>query len=194
MSGDYQQIGDQELAGMVRENRPDAFAELSSRYLWLIRSKAALFRGPAVPEREDLIQEGFLGLYVAALTFSETGGASFRTYAGVCVYHRMASAVRRHGSLKNRPLNESVSLDSPDASAAAAQPGPEDLVELREQMKSLLEEVERSLTPLERKALSLYLDGCKRQEIPQRSGMSLRAFDNAMYRVRGKLKQGNPRS
>lgn len=186
---DYQAASDRELARMIREgDDPDAFAELSSRYLWLVRSNAGLFQGPSAPEQEDLFQEGLLGLYVAAASFTEQGGASFRTYAGVCVRNRMTSALRSHRSARNRPLNESVSLDDAGADGIPAGGGPEDLLEVREQFQSLTRRLAGALTPMERKALSLYLSGRKRGEIPKSAGMSLKEFDNAMYRVRSKLK------
>ncbi len=188
MTGDYQAVSDAELTRRVRENDPDAFSELSARYLWLIRAKARSFQGPSFPEEEDLLQEGFLGLYAAANSFEEQGEASFQTYAGVCIYNCMVSAARKHGSRKNRPLNESLPLDGPDAALMAAENGPEDLLEVREQFQQLLRQMNQILSPLERRALSLYLGGCKRAEIPKRTGISLKVFDNAMYRVRSKLK------
>ena len=90
----------------------------------------------------------------------------------------MTDAARRHGSTKNRPLNESLSLES-EAAHLALESGPEDLLELRERLQALFRQMDTVLTPLERKALLLYLSGCKRSEVENRSGMSLRAFDNA---------------
>lgn len=188
MAEDYSVYGDNELAALVRENRPDAFGELSARYLWLIRVRAAEFQGADAPEREDLLQEGFVGLYAAAVSFDETKGTSFRTYAGLCISRRMVDAARRHGSEKNRLLNESLSLDSEAAHTLSTETTPEDTVELREQFQGLLHKLELALTPLERKALSLYLSGCRRSEIEERSGMPLRTYDNAMFRVRSKVK------
>ena len=127
---DYQACGDAQLAALVRAGQGEAFAELSARYLGLIRAKAKLFEGASAPEKEDLWQEGLLGLYAAAISYQPGRGASFPTYAGVCVYNQMASAVRRHGSSGNRPLNESVPLE--DAGEAAVEAGPEALLELRE--------------------------------------------------------------
>lgn len=188
MPGDYGSFSDAELVRMVREDDPDAYAELSARYLWLIRAKARLFEGAAAPEKEDLCQEGFLGLYVAATSYEEGGGASFSTYAGVCVYNRMATAARRHASSKNRPLNESLSLDSADASQMAAEEGPEVLLELREHFENIQKRMHMSLSPLERRVLALYLSGYRRSEIPEKAGLSLKTFDNALHRVRSKLK------
>lgn len=189
MPKDYSACSDGELARLVRENTPDAFPELSARYLWLLRAKASQFEGPSALERDDLLQEGLLGLYTAAVTYEAGKGASFRTYAGVCVQNRMVDAARKHGSFKNRPLNESLSLDSQAVSQAAAGNSPEDLLELRDQLQRLLARLETDLSPLERKALDLFLAGCKREDVEARSGMSLKAFDNALYRVRNKLKE-----
>ena len=84
MPQEYTPLSDQRLSALVRDGDPQAFVELSARYIGLIRNKAALFCGPAVPEPEDLLQEGFLGLYAAALGYRDSGG-SFGTYAGACI-------------------------------------------------------------------------------------------------------------
>ncbi len=188
MTSELSAASDAQLARLVRENVPDAFAELSARYLRLIQARAAQFEGPAAPEREDLLQEGFIGLYTAAVSYEEIKGASFRTYAGACIYNRMVDTARKHGNSKNRLLNESLSLDSEAASRITAHHSPEDLLELRDQIQGLLKRSESVLSPMEQKALRLYLDGCKRKEIETKSGMSLKAFDNALHRVRRKLK------
>lgn len=142
---DYQACGDAQLAALVRAGQGEAFAELSARYLGLIRAKAKLFEGASAPEKEDLWQEGLLGLYAAAISYQPGRGASFPTYAGVCVYNQMASAVRRHGSSGNRPLNESVPLE--DAGEAAVEAGPEALLELREEFGALVPPDGRLLVP-----------------------------------------------
>ena len=130
---EFQDRSDAQLAALVRQRQGEAFAELSARYLGLIRAKARLFEGAAAPEKEDLWQEGLLGLYAAATSYRPEGGASFSTYAGTCVYNRMVSAVRKHGSNANRALNQSVSLE--DAGESAVEAGPESLVELREEFR-----------------------------------------------------------
>ena len=130
---EFQNQSDAQLAALVRQGQGEAFAELSARYLGLIRDKARQFEGSFAPEKEDLWQEGLLGLYAAAVSYRE-GGAAFSTYAGVCVQNRMTSAARKHSSSKNRPLNESVPLEA--AGEAASHQGPESLVELREDFQT----------------------------------------------------------
>ena len=67
--------------------------------------------------------------------------------------------------------------------------GPESLVELRDEFCSFREKMDGSLSPLERRVLALYLNGCRRKEAAQLAGMSLRQFDNALHRVRASLKR-----
>lgn len=188
MSGEMEACSNAQLIEKVRGGDADAFAALSARYLWLIRAKAHRFAGCSAPDTEDLTQEGLLGLYAAATTFNEQAEASFTTYAGICVYNRMASAVRRYGSSGNRTLNESLSLDSGDAQGLAAGEDPGAAVELREWLEQLRHRLEELLSPLERKVLALYLSGCKRQEMPGKLGVPQKSCDNALHRVRSKLR------
>lgn len=184
---EFQDCSDARLTALVRERQGDAFVELSARYLGLIRAKAKLFEGVAAPEKEDLWQEGLLGLYAAAISFRPERGASFSTYAGVCVYNRMTSAVRRHASSGNRPLNESISLE--DAGDAAVEASPEEQLELQEDFRALQQRMGVSLSPMERRVLTLYLSGYRRGEAADRAGITVRAYDNALHRVRSKLKR-----
>lgn len=188
MSGEMEACSNAQLIERVRKGDADAFAALSARYLWLIRAKAHKFAGAAAPETEDLTQEGLLGLYAAATTFKEQAEASFTTYAGVCIYNRMASAVRRYGNSGNRTLNESLSLDSGDAQGLAAGEDPGAAIELQEWLGQLRYRLEGALSPLERRVLALYLSGCKRQEMPAELGIPQKSCDNALHRVRAKLR------
>lgn len=188
MSGDFEEWSSAELVRRVRQGDADAFAALSARYLWLVRAKAHRFAGAHVPEVEDLTQEGLLGLYTAAVSFDENAGASFSTYAGTCIYNRMASAVRRYGSSGNRTLNESLSLDSGDVALTAAGEDPGAALELQEWLHQLRQKLEASLSPLERRVLALYLSGCQRRELPEKLGLSQKSCDNALHRVRSKLR------
>lgn len=185
---DFEALSDSELLQRVRTKDADAFGELSTRYFSLICKQAARFGGANVPERDDLLQEGLLALYSAAVSYCKEKGASFRTYAAVCIQNRMADAVRRHTSSRNRALNESLSLNSEDAAELTVALQPQDTIELKEQLQGLFEKLDEVLTPLEREAVHLHLSGCKREDIPARSGLSLKAFDNAIYRARVKLR------
>ena len=81
----------------------------------------------------------------------------------------MASAVRFHGSQKNKLLNESLPLDSADTNRIAFAESPEALLEIQENFQNILKRMELSLSPLERRVLALYLSGYERSEIPEKN-------------------------
>lgn len=186
MAQRYQELSDEQLAALVREGDPEAFAQLCSRHLGMIRGKARAFLGVCALEQEDLWQEGFLGLYAAAVSYRPQGGASFSTYAGACVYRRMVSAARKQGNSGNRPLNESLPLE--DLVAQPGEESPQALVELRERFGALQRRMEESLTPMERQVLGFHLSGCSREEIAGKTGLSQKSVDNALHRARKKLR------
>lgn len=185
---DFQNMSDSQLAMWVRCGEPDAFVELTARYKKLVRAKAKAFTGPGAPEAEDLLQEGFLGLFTAAMTYKDSGGAGFATYAGVCVYNSICSAMRRYGNAGNRSLNESVPLEDLEE-RSRREISLEDEYELREGFREIWRKMWADLTPLERQAMQLYMSGCRREDIEQRFGMPLKTFDNALHRARMKLKK-----
>lgn len=187
---EYEVLSDEDIIGRFQAGNKEIFSELVARYMHLVRIKACSFREIFSLEREDLYQEGLLGLYDAACSYSAGDGrASFETYAGKCINNRIVSAVRRSASRKNAPLNYAVSID--EVSEPDEQPGsdPQRLLESREELDGMLETVYTSLSSLERSALSLYLGGHKRSEIHTELGISVKTFDNAMARVRRKLRQ-----
>lgn len=97
------------------EGCEDAFSQLVQRCASIVRRHAAMYRSVQL-EAEDLEQEGLVGLLSAVRTYQESGGASFRTYASVCIRRRMLSAVRRAGAAKQIPSSELISMDEGGAS------------------------------------------------------------------------------
>ncbi|MBQ2668211.1 MAG: sigma-70 family RNA polymerase sigma factor [Clostridia bacterium] len=186
----YRESTDEALVCAFQNGDAEAFSELVARYLKLIRIKACSFREIFSLEREDLYQEGLLGLFDAVRSYRvQDGRASFETYAGRCINNRIVSAVRRDASRKNSLLNHAVSIDEISVLDAGQTADPQQLLENQDEMDHMLETVHASLSAFERKVLSLYLSGYKRSEIQTKLGISVRAFDNAMVRVRKKLRQ-----
>lgn len=184
-------LSDEALA-LRFQNRDDAaFSELAARYLKVIRIKACSFREIFSLEREDLYQEGLLGLLDAANSYKPSERTSFETYAGRCINNRIVSAVRRSSSLKNSFLNNAVPIEEMEDLGADCLSDPQTLLESRDEMDRLLSVIHISLSDFELRVLSLYLGGYKRQEAERKLGISARAFDNAMARVRKKLRQKN---
>lgn len=104
---------DEALARRAGKGDEDAFACLVHRHMPMVLGLAARYRGPWL-EPEDLAQEGLLGLLSAVGTYRPDGTASFATYASVCVRHRIISAVKRAGSLRNVPPSAMESWDDGD--------------------------------------------------------------------------------
>lgn len=184
MAADFSHMADEELVPLVDE----AFAELESRYLWLINSIVRRLKGTSYPEDDDLRQAGLLGLYDAAMSYKPRTKASFKTYAAVCISNRIKNEIRSHSGKKNALLNESVSLDDMPVNEIHAIASPELLLEGREAFEAVLNQIHISLSDFEREVLALYLSGYKRTEIAERLCISVKAFDNAIQRVRKKLK------
>lgn len=186
---EYAESSDEELVRAFQNGNPDVFSELVARYLKLVRLKACSFREIFSLEREDLYQEGLLGLFDAANSYIDDGRASFETYAGRCINNRIVSAVRRSSSKKNFFLNNAVPIEDIETVGTDDASDPQALLETRDEMDRMLGSAHVSLSAFERKVLSLYLGGYKRSEVEARLGISVRAFDNAMARVRKKLRQ-----
>ncbi len=182
MQRDFSSLTDSELCKNIKV--AGAFKELELRYLWLVRLKTSEFLKNSLYDVEDVIQEGLLGLYIAATSYDENRGVLFKTYAGTCIQNRIQNEYRRRSSKGNSLLTNSVPLDEIRFSV----PSPEGELERREDFNAVLNQIHLSLSNFEKKVLALYLSGCKRSEIPLKYGISVKAFDNAVQRVRAKLK------
>ena len=186
---------DEALCLSAARGDPQAEAELVRRYSRLVRVCARpLFL--AGGDSEDLTQEGMLGLLSAIREYSPDSNASFKTYAELCIRHRLISAVRSSLRMKHSPLNEYVSLDeilSEETKSSAAinceqfRRIPEEQDLARESKNDFLSYFSRYLSKLEIEILSQYLDGLSYTEIAQASGKTPKSVDNAVQRIRNKL-------
>ena len=181
--------GDAQLAALVKNGDSQAFAELTERYIPAIRAKVSPFHAGGM-ETDDLCQEGLLALLLAAKTFDPENGASFRTYADVCISNRVIMAYRSATSAKNKPLSNFVSLSGEDAPKfpADCSADPEALLDNREGFEIVRRRMAEILTPMELRALQLYLGGCSYREIAEKMSVTEKAADNALQRARNKLR------
>lgn len=183
--------GDGKLAALAKGGDSEAFAELAARYIPTIRAKVSPFHADGV-ETDDLCQEGLLALLLAAKTFDPENGASFRTYADVCISNRVIMAYRSATGGKNRPLSNFVSLSGEDAPdfPADCSADPEALLDDRESFEIVRRRLTEILTPMELRALLHYLGGCSYREIAKKMSVTEKAADNALRRARIKLRRG----
>ena len=195
MINDYSVYTDEELLRLSAEGDGSAGSELAHRYRPLIRrcTRPYYLLGG---DNEDLIQEGMIGLVHSMQSFEEKGGASFRSYAELCIKRRIMDAIKAAGRLKHMPLNTGLSLDElsegegSDKNALAKlsySPSPEELLIEREDKKNVYQLACSILSPLERKVMDCYLEGLSYEEISQRCGKPTKSVDAALQRIRKKL-------
>lgn len=181
---------DEELA--VRARQGDAAAEtlLLEKYKPLVRSRAReLFL--AGGDREDLIQEGMLGLLKAVRSYDPKREASFGTYARVVVSRQIYSALAAAQRQKHQALNQSVSMEEieeqQDRLALGTSDSPEAILLDLENARELREMIFAALSPMEKKVLALYLEGYDYLQIAARMERPVKSIDNALQRIRGKV-------
>lgn len=183
---------DEKLAALAQQKDDAAYALLISRYVSLVKSRAFGYRDSDV-EPEDLAQEGMIGLMMAIRSYRSGLGASFRTYAGLCIDRAIISAVRATMRAKAIPSASMVPIEHLEESGyslpAGLQDDPEAAVLAAEERNRLQERFAHLLSKLELDALLLYLGGCSYEEIARRLDSTPKAIDNALQRVRRKLKR-----
>jgi RNA polymerase sporulation-specific sigma factor len=191
-------VADDVLVARYRTGDQDALAQLLDRYRGFARAKARsyfLVGG----DREDIVQEGMIGLYKAVRDFAPEAGSSFRSFAELCVTRQILTAIKTATRQKHAPLNTYISFDRPHdddpertvGEALAVEEGGDPLEMLVEndelaQLQAAFDEV---LSGLEADVLQLYVDGRSYQEIAQLLGRRTKSIDNALQRIKRKLEQ-----
>ena len=151
-------------------------------------------------DREDIIQEGMIGLYKAIRDFRNDKLSSFRAFAELCVTRQIITAIKTATRQKHIPLNSYISLNKPiydedsdrtllDVLAGARIADPEELVISREEFMDIEEKLEAILSDLEWQVLMSYLDGKSYQEIAAELQRHVKSIDNALQRVKRKLEK-----
>lgn len=156
-----------------------ALSRLAAEMMPFVWRLAAKYKSVLL-DRDDLFQEGMLGLLSAVRSFSPERGASFRTYAAVCVNNRIVSALRGANGVQLVPLDDRV---LPDAAQS-----PEEAQLLRDAYETLLQRMRDRLSATEQTVLHLFLNGLSYREIAEETGLPQKAVDNALQRARRKLR------
>lgn len=185
-----EKLTDEELVERIRAGETSCMDTLIERYKRQVRNQARtlyLIGG----DSDDLIQEGMLGLFKAIRDYRPEKEVSFEVFAKLCISRQLYSAVQAAGRQKHVPLNTYVELsDQLDAQDDGPQgKSPEELLIDRENMEKLKEEIWQLLSPMEKKILRSYLDGESYTETASRLNKSPKSVDNALQRIRRKLKK-----
>lgn len=196
---DYALLADEDNVQAVREGNSDALEHLINKYKNFVRAKARSYFLIGA-DREDIVQEGMIGLYKSIRDFRGDKLASFKAFAELCITRQIITAIKTATRQKHIPLNSYVSLDKPiydeesdrtllDIICGPKVTDPEELIINREEFSGLEGKMEEILSDLERKVLMLYLDGRSYQEIAVDLDRHVKSIDNALQRVKRKLER-----
>ena len=192
-------LGDEELVALSQNGDAEAEDYLLRKYKDFVRVKARSYFLIGA-DREDIVQEGMIGLYKAIRDYKPERLSTFRVFAELCVTRQIITAIKTATRQKHIPLNSYVSLNRPlyeedgdrtllDIIEEAQATNPEDLVISQEDAQMLQRQIQEVLSDLEQEVLSAYLDGKSYQEIAERLGRHVKSIDNALQRVKRKLEK-----
>ena len=164
-----------------------AMNELIKALAPTVESIASGYVGKCPMTRNDLIQEGMIGLLGSVYGYDADEGVKFETYATVCISNRIKSTVRNQLRNRHLPLNGYVQIDELDISDS--QSDPQTIIDMQERMEDLSEGIEKRLTQLEKAVLRLHIGGHNYSSIAEVLSISVKSVDNALQRARKKLKE-----
>ncbi|MCL6450989.1 MAG: RNA polymerase sporulation sigma factor SigH [Acetobacteraceae bacterium] len=196
---DYEAMLDEEVVESARNGSSSALEYLINKYKNFVRAKARSYFLIGA-DREDIIQEGMIGLYKAIRDFRSDKLSSFRAFAELCVTRQIITAIKTATRQKHIPLNSYVSLNKPiydedsdrtllDVISGTKITDPEELIISREEFGDIEEKMGEILSDLEWKVLMSYLDGKSYQEIASDLRRHVKSIDNALQRVKRKLER-----
>lgn len=186
----YEAYSDEELIQKMRDGQTGISDYLMEKYKDFVRSRARamyLIGG----ETDDLIQEGMIGLFKAVRDYVPERDTSFRTFACICIDRQLYSAIQSNNRQKHIPLNSYISLSDEVDEGLLRElwvENPESIVIDRENAVLLQEEINNRLSSMERKVLELYLKGYGYQKIAEILGKTPKSADNALQRIRAKVR------
>ncbi len=198
----FDSMDDEQLIVLIHDGDSNETVDfIMNKYKDLVRKKAASMYILGA-DRDDLIQEGMIGLFKAVRDYDAGRDASFSTFADLCISRQMYSAIKSLSRKKHMPLNSYISIY---ASREGSEQGsdvsleeilesdsnliPEQYVLDQENLKILEENIDKDLSELERQVLDLYITGMTIKKIARVLGRDEKSTDNAMQRVRAKLKK-----
>lgn len=196
----YDEMEDEAIVDLVRDGNNDAMDYLINKYKNYVRAKARTYFLIGA-DREDIIQEGMIGLYKAIRDYDEEKISSFRAFAELCITRQIITAIKAATRQKHIPLNSYISLHKPifndgsekttlmDVIIGGKVANPEELLIGQENLEFIEQQMGEILSDLECKVLSLYLQGKAYYEIAEEMNRDIKSIDNALQRVKKKLEK-----
>lgn len=194
---EYSKLTDEELCLRTSGGDNDAMEFLLKKYKNLVKSRAHSYFLVGA-DKEDIAQEGMIGLYKAIRDFNPDKQTSFLGFAEVCISRQMLSAIRTATRQKHIPLNSYISINKPlfedgeqtlmDVMVSDSI-GPEEATVTGESASRLRSRLYEQLTEFEAACLDSYLEGYTYEQIAEKLSVRFKSVDNALQRVRRKLQK-----
>ena len=198
----FRQASDEELIVLYRDGEEDAASFLMNKYKNLVRKKAGSMYILGA-DRDDLIQEGMIGLFKAIRDYDMGRDVNFYTFADLCVSRQMYTAVQASNRQKHLPLNTYISFYSQslnseegneeyvlvNALPSDKEKNPEEMVIEQENMEQIESAILKELSEFEKQVFELHLTGMTYTEIAKVLGRDEKSTDNALQRMKTKIKK-----
>lgn len=196
---EFNNKSDEEVVYEAKKGNTNAEEYLIAKYenFVKLKSKSYFLIGA---DKEDIYQEGMIGLYKAIRDFKVDKISSFKAFAELCITRQIITAIKTATRQKHIPLNTYISLNKPiyeeesdrtliDVLSELKINDPEELIIGKEQLEHIEEKMEEVLSDLEKEVLQAYLDGKSYQEIAVDLDRQAKSIDNALQRVKKKLEK-----
>ncbi|MBU5425634.1 RNA polymerase sporulation sigma factor SigH [Tissierella pigra] len=193
----YMNMSDEEIVAFAKADNDMALEYLINKYKNIVKCKARSYYLIGA-DKEDIIQEGMIGLYKAIRDYDKDKLASFKAFAEICITRQIITAIKTATRQKHIPLNSYVSLNKPiydeesdrtllDIVTGVNTSDPEELMIGREELDFMEGKIGEILSELEWEVLMSYVDGMSYQEIAANLDRHVKSIDNALQRVKRKL-------
>ena len=194
----YSMKSDEEVVILANQGDLEALEYLIIKYKILVNSKVYTYY-IAGADKDDIIQEGMIGLYKAIKSFDEKKSNSFKNFADMCVTSQIITAIKAASRQKHIPLNKSISLNKPlyedskssiiDIIEIGPSQDPMELFISKEDLDLTEKKIQAMLSSLEKKVLNNYLEGKNYEEIGSILSINAKFIDNAIQRIKRKVQR-----
>lgn len=195
----FKSMTDEEIVLTAKSGNVPATDFIIEKYKNFVKSKARTYFLIGA-DKEDIIQEGMIGLYKAIRDYDIDKSASFRSFAEICITRQIITAIKTATRQKHIPLNSYISLNKPahdddtermliDVIAENDKLNPEEIMISRERFSSILEKMSEVLSKYEWRVLKLFLEGKSYSEIAKKLSKSEKSIDNALQRIKKKVEK-----
>lgn len=195
-SNNYQDMSDEDLIQVIKSGDKPALEFLINKYKELVNMKVSKFFMVGA-EKEDIVQEGLIGLFKAIKNYNPDKQNSFKTFANLCIERQLITAIKSCNRQKHMPLNSYLSLnvtayeDDEDSSLldvfdANQMEDPLDTITKKEYYQTVENAIDKSLSDFEKQVLNRYIQGESYVQIAERLDAPVKSIDNAIQRIRKK--------